>query len=160
MTINLEQANKTFYTVRLAKILGSISLKSQLSSQSANGITKTLTLKLPASVFCFKHKLHDDLCLQLDGNQIIFVKKAQFLGLISSPEPKAQVSFSDHNLFVVRRCCKLFTFLFFSRTTGPISTKLGTNHPLVKGFQICSNDGPCPFPRENNYEIAKIHRQI
>ena len=152
MTINLEQANKTFYTVRLSKILGSISLKSQLSSQSANGITKTLTLKLPASVFCFKHKLHDDLCLQLDENQIIFVKVAQFLGVISSPEPKAQVSFSDHNLFVVRRrCCKLFTFLFFfSRTTEPISTKLGTNHPLVKGFEICSNDGLCPFPRENN----------
>ena len=106
-----------------------------------------------------------------------------------SPEPKAQVSFSDHNLYVVgHHCCrwcrrKLFTFsssspeplgqfqpnlaqsilrwrgfkfvqmkgpaLFqgeiilkkrkyieeikkiFSRTTEPISTKLGTKHPWV-----------------------------
>ena len=40
--------------------------------------------------------------------------------VFSSPEPKAQVSFSDHNLSVVRCCCcgrrrcscrKLFTFL-------------------------------------------------
>ena len=34
--------------------------------------------------------------------------------IISSPEPKAKVSFSDQNLSVVRRCCrrrrKLFTF--------------------------------------------------
>ena len=30
-------------------------------------------------------------------------------------------------------------------------------HPLVKGFQVCSNDGPHPFPRGDNYEIEKIH---
>ena len=28
----------------------------------------------------------------------------------------------------------------FSRTTGPISTKLGTKHPLVKGIQVYSNE--------------------
>ena len=45
-----------------------------------------------------------------------------FLSLFSSPEPKAQVSFSDQNLSVVRhrrRCCccqKLFTF---SSSQGP-----------------------------------------
>ena len=44
------------------------------------------------------------------------------LSLFSSPEPKAQVSFSDQNLSVVRhrrrRCCcqKLFTF---SSSPGP-----------------------------------------
>ena len=47
--------------------------------------------------------------------------------------------------------------IFFSRTTEPISTKLGTKHPWVKGIQVCSNDGSCPFPRGDNYEIAKIH---
>ena len=36
--------------------------------------------------------------------------------------------------------------------------KLGTIHSLVKGIQVCSN-GLRPFPREDNYEIAKIHRQ-
>ena len=35
--------------------------------------------------------------------------------------------------------------------------KLGTKHPCVKGIQICSNEGPRPFPRGDNYEIAKIH---
>ena len=126
----------------------------------------------------------------------------------SSPEPKAQASFSDQNLSVVRRCCcrcrKLFTFsysspgplgqlqpnlsqcilgwrrfkfvqmkgpalfqgeiitqivkihwwnlkIFFSRTTVLILTKLGTKHPWVKGIQVCSNEGPRPFPRGDTY---------
>ena len=47
--------------------------------------------------------------------------------------------------------------IFFSRTIGPISTKLGTKHPCVIGIPDCSNDGPCPFPRGDNYEIAKVH---
>ena len=36
-----------------------------------------------------------------------------------------------------------------------ISTKLGTKHPWVN--QICSNKWPHPFPRGDNYEIAKIY---
>ena len=48
-------------------------------------------------------------------------------------------------------------FDFFSRTTGPILTKLGTKHPLVKWIQSCSNEGPRPFPRGDNKEIVKIH---
>ena len=40
-----------------------------------------------------------------------------------------------------------------------ISTKLSTKHPLVKGIQVCSNEGPCSFPRGDNYDIAKIHWQ-
>ena len=32
--------------------------------------------------------------------------------------------------------------IFSSRTTGPISTKLGAKHPLMKGILICSNKGP------------------
>ena len=32
--------------------------------------------------------------------------------------------------------------------------------PWVKGIQVYSNEGPCPFPRGDNYmyEKAKIHR--
>ena len=41
-----------------------------------------------------------------------------------------------------------------------ISTKLGTKHPWVKGIQVCSNKGPHPFPRGDNYEITTIHWQI
>ena len=49
--------------------------------------------------------------------------------------------------------------IFFSRTAGPISNKLGTKHPWVKEIQVCSNEGSHPFPREDNYEIAKMHWQ-
>ena len=47
-------------------------------------------------------------------------------------------------------------FMFFSRTTEPISTKLGTKHPWVKGVQVSLNLVPNPFPRGDNYEIVKI----
>ena len=50
--------------------------------------------------------------------------------------------------------------IFFSRTTGPISTKLGINYPWVKRIEINSNQGLCPFPRGNNYKIEIIHWQI
>ena len=47
--------------------------------------------------------------------------------------------------------------IYFLRTTGPISTKLGTMHPWVKGNQVCSNEGSLPFLRGDNNEIAKTH---
>jgi hypothetical protein len=56
------------------------------------------------------------------------------LGLffLSSSELKAQVSFSDRPLSVCLSVClsvNFYFFDFFSRTTGPILTKLDTNHP-------------------------------
>jgi hypothetical protein len=39
-------------------------------------------------------------------------------------------------------------FDFFSRTTMPILTKLGTNYPLVQGIKVCSRDEDSPSPRE------------
>jgi hypothetical protein len=36
----------------------------------------------------------------------------------------------------------------FSRTIGPILTRFGTIHPLVKGIQVCSNKGDSPSPWE------------
>ena len=49
--------------------------------------------------------------------------------------------------------------IFFLRTTEPILTKPGTKHPWVMGIQVCSNDGPRSFLREDNNKIAKIHWQ-
>jgi hypothetical protein len=37
--------------------------------------------------------------------------------------------------------------IFFSRTTRPILTKLGINHPWGKGIQVYSNERDCPSPR-------------
>ena len=39
--------------------------------------------------------------------------------------------------------------IFFSRTSGLISRRLGTKHPWVKRIQVCSNEGPSPFPNFN-----------
>ena len=47
--------------------------------------------------------------------------------------------------------------IFFSRITEPISTKLSTKHPCLKGIQVCSNDGFCLFSRGDKNAIAKIH---
>ena len=44
--------------------------------------------------------------------------------------------------------------IFFSLTTGPISSKLGAMHPWVKATPVCSNDGSYLFPRGDNLEIA------
>ena len=38
------------------------------------------------------------------------------------------------------------------RPTGPNSTL-----SWVKGIQVYSFEGPCPFPREYNNQLAKIH---
>jgi hypothetical protein len=35
----------------------------------------------------------------------------------------------------------------FSRTTGLILARLGTNLPWVKGIQVCSKERDSPFPR-------------
>ena len=47
--------------------------------------------------------------------------------------------------------------IFFSNTTGLISTKLGTKHPWAKRILVFSNEGPHPFPRGDDYEIAKMN---
>jgi hypothetical protein len=47
--------------------------------------------------------------------------------------------------------------IFFSRTTGPILTRLGINHPWEEGIQVYSNEGDCPFPRGDNSKRVKIH---
>jgi hypothetical protein len=48
--------------------------------------------------------------------------------------------------------------IFFSRTTGPILTRLGTNQPWREGIQVCSKEGNCPSPRgDYSSERVKIH---
>jgi hypothetical protein len=42
--------------------------------------------------------------------------------------------------------------IFFSRTNRPISIKLVINHPWVRGILNCSNKGPGPFQRGDNYK--------
>ena len=89
--------------------------------------------------------------------------------IFSSPELKIQVSFSFHlssvlclsvRLSIRPSVCKPSVVLFFSRTTRPISIKLRTKHNWMWGIQVCSNEGLRPFPRGDNYEIAKYIYEI
>jgi hypothetical protein len=41
-------------------------------------------------------------------------------------------------------------------SNGPISIKLGTNHPWVNRIQNCTNQGPGPFQRGDNHNNAKM----
>jgi hypothetical protein len=47
--------------------------------------------------------------------------------------------------------------IFFSRTTVPILTRLGTNYFWMKGIQDCSKERDSPSPRGDNSERVKIH---
>ena len=49
---------------------------------------------------------------------------------------------------------------FFSRTTGPISTKLGRMHPWVKGIQVCSNEAALNFYKIDNRFFLLINVMI
>jgi hypothetical protein len=49
--------------------------------------------------------------------------------------------------------------IFFSRTTGPILTRLGTNNSWGEGIQFCTHEGDCPSPRGDtcNSNRVKMH---
>jgi hypothetical protein len=46
--------------------------------------------------------------------------------------------------------------IFFSRTSRPISIKLGINDPWVKGILNCSNKGPGLLQRGDIHKNAKM----
>ena len=83
------------------------------------------------------------------------------INIFSSPEPKAQVSFSDQNLSVVRRRCrrrrcrhrchchKLFTFSSSSpEPLGQFQPNLAQSILGWKGFKFVQMKGPALFPGE------------
>jgi hypothetical protein len=78
------------------------------------------------------------------------------LNIFSSPERSSELFWSP----IVRRqsvCLSVNFYIFdFSRTTWPISTRLGTNHPWVEGTQVCSNEGDIPSSRGDNSKRVKI----
>jgi hypothetical protein len=46
--------------------------------------------------------------------------------------------------------------VFFSRTSRPISIKLGKKHPWVNVILNCSNKGQGPLQRGDNFKNAKM----
>jgi hypothetical protein len=56
----------------------------------------------------------------------------------------------------------IFTYVYIekkilsSRTSRPISIKLGTNISCMMGIQVYSNEGQSPLQRRDNHKSAKI----
>jgi hypothetical protein len=61
-----------------------------------------------------------------------------------------------HCLASVCLSVNFYIFHFFSRTTGPILTRLDKNHPWVEGTRVWSNKRDSPSPRGDNSERVKI----
>jgi hypothetical protein len=49
-----------------------------------------------------------------------------------------------------------FYIFDFSRTTGPILTRLGTNYPWGEGILNCSNEGDLLYPSGDESKRVKI----
>jgi hypothetical protein len=113
--------------------------------------------------------------IELYTTLICSISQTHLASIFSSPELKAQVSFSDRLLSVVcRSVClsicpsvclsvcllNIYIFDFFFRTAGPILTRLGTKHPWAKGIQNCTHEGQPPSPRGDNSERVKIHWKL
>jgi hypothetical protein len=50
--------------------------------------------------------------------------------------------------------------IFFSRTTGPILTRLSTNYPSRERISVSLKKGDSPSPRGDNSKRVKIHREF
>jgi hypothetical protein len=49
--------------------------------------------------------------------------------------------------------------IFFSRTTQPILTRIGTNHSWRERIQVSLKEKDSPSPRGDNSERVKIQRE-
>jgi hypothetical protein len=109
--------------------------------------------------------LHIIWCSLIQGTRIYTVlgwRIQQFYAATRPPgKMKAQVSYSDRLLSGTHLsvCPSVINFHIFdfSRTTWPILTRLGTNHPWGEGIQVCSKEGEHLSPRGDNRERVKTH---
>ena len=109
--------------------------------------------------------------LQIETNDILFISSIlkTFYLLVANMylvSLCAQVSFAKHLSFIVCLSVQVsihicsHNYIKFSRTIGPISTKLGTEHLWVKGFLFCSNEGSCPFSTRRYSNKLKKYWQL
>ena len=73
--------------------------------------------------------------------------------IFNSPELNARDLQSIDRLSV----CKLFTLSSSPAPLTQFKTELGTKYTWMIEFQVCFNEGPCPFPRGDNNKITKVH---
>ena len=84
------------------------------------------------------------------------------ISLYSSPELKAQVSFSDRLSSVICLSVNFSYFRLLLKNHWANFNKTWHKHPWVKGNQVCSNKEPLsfPFPRGDNCKIVILHCQL
>ena len=83
------------------------------------------------------------------------VGHSQLLPLYTRPRRlECWSGMSGSYCFVKKKIVDFSLYVFFSRTTEPISTKLGTKHHWMKGIQLCSNEGSHSI---DDNKMAKIH---
>ena len=93
-----------------------------------------------------------------NGNIPIFLYHITFINNygFSSPELKAQVSFSDHLLSVCpsvcSSVCKLSTFSSSSEPQGQIQPNMARS--IGDLDSICSNEEPSPLPRGEYFKAS------
>ena len=135
----------------------------KLSSLLALGVK--VIYSWPWSIqFCTKTTLQKKSTFHLEVNRLSNLRYVyEFLQVLSSPELKAQVSFSDRPSSVVRLFDRLsvnFSYFHlllqshkgnFNQTWHKASLK-----KRKKKIQVCSNEGPHLFPRGDNNEIANV----
>jgi hypothetical protein len=78
--------------------------------------------------------------------------------VFSSPELKAQVSYSDRLLSVVRPSVrKLLHFRLLLQNHWVNFNQTWHKSSLGEGIQVSSNEGDCPSSRGDNSKTMKIH---
>ena len=81
------------------------------------------------------------------------IQKRQCSCILSSPELKAQVSFSDR-----LSVCKFSRFHHLFQNHWANFNQTWSKASLFEGIQFFfSNDGRCLSPREDNYKMVKMH---
>lgn len=121
---------------------------------------KAVRLNIDTDVY---FKLH--VCICNWGSSMLSILASYFLKVYLAPWAKGskelfwlkvQLISSDGNLTVV--VVKFHILVFFSKSTGPISSKLVTKYPWMNEIQICSNKGPVPWSFSGRVmnEIVKI----
>ena len=111
---------------------------------------------------CVSEYMTDQPVLTLLPLLINIPPKCPPLFFFSSPEPKALVSSSDQKLSVVVIVVVVNFSYFHLLLQNHWANFNQTWHKasLGEGNSSFSNEGPCPFSRGDNYEMAKIHWHI
>ena len=99
--------------------------------------------------------------IQICSNEEWYHSSVRDNSKFSQTKLKNSFYFECSSKVVVRlSICKLCAFVSSSqKALGHFESNSGIKHSWMKGFQVCSNERPHPFPKGENNEKAKMHWQ-